>query len=71
MDVRNIYSGRPFAVELLNPRMTNITSDLLMHLATSINQSTKKVQITSGLKVLSRYVFETVKRINKLKLIHV
>ncbi|XP_012234833.1 tRNA pseudouridine synthase Pus10 isoform X2 [Linepithema humile] len=54
VDVRNVYSGRPFAVELLNPRMTNITSDLLTHLAASINQSTKQVQITSGLKVLSR-----------------
>lgn len=56
VDVRNIYGGRPFAVELLNPRMTNITNELLEHLAAKINQSTKQVQITSGLKVLSRYI---------------
>lgn len=60
VDVRNIYNGRPFAVELLNPRMTNITSELLTHLATNINQSTKQVQITSGLKILSRYVSKVI-----------
>ncbi|XP_029162218.1 putative tRNA pseudouridine synthase Pus10 isoform X2 [Nylanderia fulva] len=54
VDVRNIYGGRPFAVELLNPHMTNITNELLKHLAANINQLTKQVQITSGLKVLSR-----------------
>ncbi|XP_014468153.1 PREDICTED: putative tRNA pseudouridine synthase Pus10 [Dinoponera quadriceps] len=54
VDVRNLHNGRPFAVELLNPRMTNITSELLAHLAANINRSTKQVQVTSGLKVLSR-----------------
>jgi len=57
VDVRNVYDGRPFAVELLSPRMTNITSELLTHLTNSINESTKQVQITSNLKVLSRYSF--------------
>ncbi|XP_032679813.1 putative tRNA pseudouridine synthase Pus10 [Odontomachus brunneus] len=61
VDVRNIYNGRPFAVELLNPRMTNITSELLTHLATNINQSTKQVQITSGLKILSRLDLQRLK----------
>lgn len=60
VDVRNIYNGRPFAVELLNPRITNITSELLTCLATNINQSTKQVQIPSGLKVLSRYMFKII-----------
>ncbi|EFN79605.1 Putative tRNA pseudouridine synthase Pus10, partial [Harpegnathos saltator] len=61
VDVRNIYNGRPFAVELLNPRMTNITDELLMYLANNINQSTKQVQITSGLKVLSRFDLQKLK----------
>lgn len=67
VDVRNIYGGRPFAVELLNPRMTNITSELLMHLTGSINQSTKQVQITSSLKVLSRYFFLNLIEIMRLE----
>lgn len=54
VDVRNIYDGRPFAVELLNPRMTDITSELLTRLTFIINQSTNQVRITSDLKVLLR-----------------
>lgn len=67
VDVRNIYGGRPFAVELLNPRMTNITSELLMHLTGSINQSTKQVQITSSLKVLSRFDLKKLKEGENIK----
>ncbi|XP_020292252.1 putative tRNA pseudouridine synthase Pus10 [Pseudomyrmex gracilis] len=67
VDVRNVYNGRPFAVELLNPHMTNITDELLMHLATSINQSTKQVQITSGLKVLSRFDLKRLKEGENVK----
>ncbi|XP_033342743.2 pseudouridine synthase 10 [Megalopta genalis] len=54
VDVRNIYTGRPFAVELINPHMTKITEALLSDLVQKINQSSKEVQITSNLKVLSR-----------------
>ncbi|XP_070164049.1 tRNA pseudouridine synthase Pus10 isoform X1 [Polyergus mexicanus] len=67
VDVRNIYSGRPFAVELINPRMTNITNELLRHLAVNINQSTKQVQITSGLKVLSRFDLKKLKEGENVK----
>ncbi|KAG7197032.1 hypothetical protein KM043_017564 [Ampulex compressa] len=54
VDVRNIYSGRPFAIELVNPKMTNITEELLSNLVKKINKSSKQVQISSDLKVLTR-----------------
>ncbi|XP_012536957.1 tRNA pseudouridine synthase Pus10 [Monomorium pharaonis] len=67
VDVRNIYGGRPFAVELLNPRMTNITSELLTCLTDTINQSTKQVQITSNLKILSRFDLKKLKEGENVK----
>lgn len=67
VDVRNIYNGRPFAVELLNPRMTNITNELLTHLTDNINESTKQVQITSNLKVLSRFDLKKLKEGENVK----
>ncbi|XP_076647728.1 pseudouridine synthase 10 [Halictus rubicundus] len=54
VDVRNIYAGRPFAVELINPHMTKITEALLTDLVQKVNQSSKEVQITSNLKVLTK-----------------
>ncbi|XP_066598990.1 tRNA pseudouridine synthase Pus10 isoform X2 [Prorops nasuta] len=54
VDVRNIYDGRPFAIELLNPKVSNITDELLANLVTIINQTTSLVKITSHLKVLDR-----------------
>ena len=54
VDVRNIYSGRPFAVELINPRMTKLTENLLSDLVDKINRSSQQVQVTSNLKVLTR-----------------
>lgn len=54
VDVRNIYSGRPFAVELINPKITCITNDMLSRLMSTINDSSTQVQITSNLKILTR-----------------
>ncbi|XP_043593872.1 tRNA pseudouridine synthase Pus10 isoform X2 [Bombus pyrosoma] len=67
VDVRNIYSGRPFAVELINPRMTKITEELLSNLVNKINQSSKQVQITSNLKVLSKYDLKRLKEGENVK----
>ncbi|KYM97355.1 PREDICTED: putative tRNA pseudouridine synthase Pus10 [Cyphomyrmex costatus] len=67
VDVRNIYGGRPFAIELLNPHMTNITNELLTCLTSSINQSTKQVQITANLKVLSRFDLKKLKEGENVK----
>lgn len=53
VDVRNIHAGRPFAIELINPRMTKITEKLLSTLVTQVNEASQQVQITSNLKVLS------------------
>ncbi|XP_031835606.1 pseudouridine synthase 10 [Nomia melanderi] len=67
VDVRTIYSGRPFAVELINPRMTKITDALLSNLIQKINQSSKQVQITTNLKVLSRLDLKKLKKGEKVK----
>ncbi|XP_078047058.1 pseudouridine synthase 10 isoform X2 [Augochlora pura] len=67
VDVRNIYTGRPFAVELINPHMTKITEALLSDLVQKINQSSKDVQITSNLKVLSRKDLKKLKEGETLK----
>ncbi|CAL7940903.1 unnamed protein product [Xylocopa violacea] len=67
VDVRNIYSGRPFAVELINPKVTKITNELLSALVDEINQSSKQVQITSNLKVLSRLDLKRLKEGENIK----
>ncbi|KAI4498879.1 hypothetical protein M0802_006054 [Mischocyttarus mexicanus] len=54
VDVRNIHSGRPFAVELINPRITNISIELLSNLVTIINDSSTQVKVTTNLKLLTR-----------------
>ncbi|KAK1124840.1 hypothetical protein K0M31_006196 [Melipona bicolor] len=68
VDVRNIYSGRPFAVELINPQMTNITEELLSDLVEKINQSSWQVQITSNLKVCSRHDLKRLKEGENVKM---
>ncbi|KAK0182934.1 hypothetical protein PV327_001016 [Microctonus hyperodae] len=52
VDVRTINRGRPFAVELINPKVTIITAEKLAEIVNEINASTKLVEITSGLKFL-------------------
>lgn len=54
VDVRNIHSGRPFAIELVNPRITKISTELLSNLVTIINDSSTQVKITTNLKLLTR-----------------
>lgn len=53
VDVRTINSGRPFAVELINPKITNISDDDFNDLVTKINASTDMVQVTSKLRLLN------------------
>ncbi|CAK9815056.1 tRNA pseudouridine synthase Pus10 [Anthophora plagiata] len=67
VDVRNINSGRPFAVELINPQKTKITEKLLSDLVNEINRSSRQVQITSNLKVLSRIDLKTLKEGENVK----
>ncbi|KAK0090793.1 hypothetical protein PV325_003813 [Microctonus aethiopoides] len=52
VDVRTINKGRPFAVELINPKVTIIAAEKLAEIVDEINASTKLVEITSGLKFL-------------------
>lgn len=67
VDVRNIYSGRPFAVELINPQMTTLTEKLLSELVEKVNQSSQQVQVTSTLKVLSRLDLKKLKEGENVK----
>lgn len=54
VDVRTLQSGRPFAVELLNPRVTKLTEENLKSLTEEINASTKLVHIVEDLQVISK-----------------
>ena len=53
VDVRTLNEGRPFAVELINPKLTKISKDLI-ELVSEINKSTVDVKITENLQVLSK-----------------
>lgn len=53
VDVRMLYNGRPFAIELFNPRSPKITDEILSNIILEINQS-PDVQIVSKMKVLTR-----------------
>ncbi|XP_063985172.1 tRNA pseudouridine synthase Pus10 [Diachasmimorpha longicaudata] len=61
VDVRTINSGRPFAVELINPRRTTIPEDEMKMISEKINSSTELVQITSNLKFLDAEHLKTLK----------
>ncbi|XP_076243121.1 pseudouridine synthase 10 isoform X2 [Calliopsis andreniformis] len=67
VDVRNIYSGRPFAIELINPHMTKLTEKVLSDLVEKINQSSQQVQVTSKLKILSRLDLKKLKEGENVK----
>ncbi|XP_015586235.1 putative tRNA pseudouridine synthase Pus10 isoform X1 [Cephus cinctus] len=54
VDVRTLHSGRPFAIELINPKVTNITTTNLSDLVAKINESTDLVKIDSELKILNK-----------------
>ena len=54
--MRNIHSGRPFAVEMVHPKHTKISDNELAEVVTMINQSTDLVQVTSKLKILNKLV---------------
>lgn len=58
VDVRTLHSGRPFAVELLNPRITKLTEENLRSMTEEINASTELVHIVENLQVISRYMFQ-------------
>lgn len=45
VDVQMLGSGRPFAIELLNPRRTNATADDLEKLESSINNATELIGV--------------------------
>lgn len=61
VDVRTINSGRPFAVELVNPRRTSIADEEMKQICDKINSSTKLVQVTSNLRVLNASDLKTLK----------
>ncbi|OXU23453.1 hypothetical protein TSAR_001637 [Trichomalopsis sarcophagae] len=54
VDVRMLLSGRPFAIELVNPRYTKHLQENLFDLRNKINAQTEKVKISNDLKVLTK-----------------
>ncbi|XP_020710993.2 tRNA pseudouridine synthase Pus10 [Athalia rosae] len=61
VDVRTLHSGRPFAVELLNPRITKLSEAILQDLTQKINTSTELVHIVGNLQSISRDKLKTLK----------
>lgn len=53
VDVRTLNNGRPFAVELINPRITKFPEGFET-LVMEINKNSEMVKIASNLKVLSK-----------------
>ena len=53
VDVRMLGSGRPFLLELVNPRKPSLTAEELTHLRDSINGSTRDVAVR-GLAVVGK-----------------
>ncbi|XP_011303738.1 putative tRNA pseudouridine synthase Pus10 [Fopius arisanus] len=61
VDVRTLNSGRPFAVELVNPRRTNIPDAEMKIISERINSSTDLVHLTSDLRFLEPGHLKTLK----------
>ncbi|CAD6214258.1 GSCOCG00012831001-RA-CDS, partial [Cotesia congregata] len=53
IDVRTINIGRPFAIELINPKITIFSSETFRKLVVQINDSSELVKISSYLRILS------------------
>ncbi|XP_057324954.1 tRNA pseudouridine synthase Pus10 [Microplitis mediator] len=53
IDVRTINTGRPFAIELINPKITKFSPEKFIDLVEKINSSSKLAKITSNLRILS------------------
>ncbi|XP_060105634.1 tRNA pseudouridine synthase Pus10 [Heteronotia binoei] len=53
VDVRTLGNGRPFAIELLNPRRVHLTAEEMKTLQQKINNSSDKVQVRH-LQIVSR-----------------
>ncbi|XP_074105412.1 pseudouridine synthase 10 isoform X2 [Cotesia typhae] len=53
IDVRTINIGRPFAIELINPKITTFSSETFRKLVVQINDSSDLVKISSHLRILS------------------
>lgn len=54
-------------MELINPRMTKLTENLLSDLVDKINRSSQQVQVTSNLKVLTRFDLKKLKEGENVK----
>lgn len=61
VDVRMLLSGRPFAIELVNPRYTKHLQENLLDLTNKINANTEKVKISNVLKVLTKIDLQKLK----------
>ena len=46
VDVRMLGTGRPFVIEVLNPRTRSITAEMLEKMRSTINSSSELVQVS-------------------------
>ena len=55
VDVRTLGRGRPFGVELLNPRVSEISREQVRNLEREINEAGSKLVFVRDLQVVARY----------------
>ena len=51
-----LYSGRPFAVELINPRRTKTMQADINNLEMNINKSTDLIAV-NRLRIITKYIY--------------
>ncbi|XP_058808036.1 tRNA pseudouridine synthase Pus10 [Phymastichus coffea] len=68
VDVRMLGTGRPFAVELVNPKVTKLSQNQLSDLYYSINNSVDVIQIQENLKILKKSNLRRLKEGEEMKI---
>lgn len=56
VDVRTLGTGRPFAVELINPRISNVSFHDIRNVENKINEDGKNLISIRHLQIVDRFV---------------
>ena len=67
VDVRMLLQGRPFAIEIVNPKISHIYDSDLVHLNKMINNTTENIKLENGLKILTKNSLKKLKEGECLK----
>jgi tRNA pseudouridine synthase 10 len=62
-----LFCGRPFVIEVIDPKKTKINQDDLICLKDQINKNTEKIQITGDLKIVTKNDLKVLKEGEYLK----